>query len=108
MLDEESNEFVLVPFPIETIQDFEVTRSVVVPKKNQTEKNISGDGKLTLFPQVLDDEVAVARGAVGFQAALDRHEETRLLGDRARHFALLRETEVDRVPIDESAWHGLG
>src|SRR3989442_9028612 len=105
---EERNEFCLAAFTIQTVQDFEVTRPVMVSEENQPKEEVAFDLELPALSRVLDHKVGVSGGPVAHQAALDRHEETRFPTDCLRNLALVREMEVNRIPIDKGAGHGPG
>src|SRR5947199_4624296 len=80
----------------------------MVSEEDQPKEQVPFDLELPVLSRVLDHKVGVSGGLVAHQAALDRHEETRFPSDRLRDLALVREMEVNRIPIDKGAGHGPG
>src|SRR6266446_6569459 len=75
-------------------------------EEDQLEKDVSLDVELAVGPRVIDHEAGVPGRLVRVQAILDRHEQAGLARDRLGDLSLVREVEVDRVPIHEWAGHG--
>src|SRR3989454_2297762 len=105
---EERNEFVLAPLSIQPVQDLEIAGPVLMSEEDQLEQDVSLDVELAVGPRVIDHEAGVPRRLVGVQAVLDRHEEAGLPRDRLGDLSLVRELEVDRIPIHERAGHRPG
>jgi len=80
----------------------------MVSKEDQSKEKVPLDLELSVLSRVLDHKAGMSGGLVAHQAALDRHEETRFTTDRLRDLALVREMEVNRIPIDKGAGHGPG